>query len=57
MIENASIYNMNALNKLLELLHTSVNHKVRPVVEGEHNKGWNDDGSNVRNTFLAISML
>ena len=42
MIEKASIYTMNALNKSSELLHTSVNHKARPVVEGEHNKSWND---------------
>ena len=42
MIEKASIYTMNALNKLSELWHTSVNCKARPVVEGEHDKNWND---------------
>ena len=42
MIENASIYTMNALNKSSELWHTSVNRKARPVVEGEHDKSWND---------------
>ena len=42
MIEKASIYTMNALNKSSELWHTSVNRKARPVVEGEHNKSWND---------------
>ena len=35
-------YTMNALNKSPELWHTSVNRKARPVVEGEHNKSWND---------------
>ena len=30
------------LNKLSELWHTSVNRKARPVVEGEHDKSWND---------------
>ena len=42
MIEKASIYTRNALNKSSELLHTSVNRKARPVVEGEHSKSWND---------------
>ena len=42
MIEKALIYSMNALNKLSELWHTSVNHKARPVVEEEHDKSWND---------------
>ena len=42
MIEKASIYTMNALNKSSELWHTSVNRKARPVVEGEHDKSWND---------------
>ena len=32
---------MNALNKLSELWHTSVNLKARPV-EGEHDKSWHD---------------
>ena len=45
MIEKASIYTMNALNKLSELWHNSVNHKARPVVEGEHDKSWNDHGN------------
>ena len=36
---------MNALNKSSELWHTSVNHKARPVVEGEHDKSWNDHGT------------
>ena len=44
MIEKASIYTMNALNKSSELWHTSVNRKARPVVEGEHDKSWNDHG-------------
>ena len=35
---------MNALKKSSELWHTSVNRKARPVVEGEHNKSWNDRG-------------
>ena len=48
MIEKASIYTMNALNKSSELRHTSVNHKARPaVVEGDHDKSWNDHGSYV----------
>ena len=33
---------MNALNKSSELWHASVNGKARPVVEGEHDKSWND---------------
>ena len=41
-IETSMIYTMNALNKSPELWHTSVNRKARPVVEGEHNKSWND---------------
>ena len=44
MIEKASIYTMNALNKSSELWHTSVNRKARPVVEGEYDKSWNDHG-------------
>ena len=44
MIEKALIYTMNALNKSTELQHTSVNRKARPVVEGEHDKSWNDHG-------------
>ena len=47
MIGKASIYTMNALNKLSELWHTSavhVNRKARPVVEGEHDKSLNDHG-------------
>ena len=46
MNEKASIYTMNALKKLSELWYTSVNHKARPVVEGEHDKSWNDHGPN-----------
>ena len=42
MIETASIYTMNASNKSSELCHTSVNRKAIPVVEGEHDKSWND---------------
>ena len=34
MIEKASIYTMNALNKSSELWHTCVKRKARPVVEG-----------------------
>ena len=44
MIEKASIYTMNTLNKSSELWHTSVNRKARPVIEGEHEKSWNDHG-------------
>ena len=44
---NASIYTMNALNKSSELWHTSVKRKARPVVEGEHDKSWNDHGIKV----------
>ena len=33
---------MNALKKSSEVWHTSVNLKARPVVEGEHDKSWND---------------
>ena len=47
MIEKASIYTMNALNKSSELWHTSVNRKARPVVEGEHDKSWNDHGASL----------
>ena len=36
---------MNALNKPSELWHTSVSGKARPVVEGEHDKSWNDHGT------------
>ena len=42
--QKPSIYTMNALNKSSELWHTSVNRKARPVVEGEHDKSWNDHG-------------
>ena len=42
---------MNALNKSSELWHTSVNRKARPVVEGEHDKSWNDHVS----THLILS--
>ena len=43
-MKKASIYTMNALNKSSELWLTSVNRKARPVVEGEHDKSWNDHG-------------
>ena len=49
MNEKASIYTMNALKKLSELWYTSVNHKARPVVEGEHDKSWNDHDSHLWN--------
>ena len=49
MIEKSSIYAINALNKSSELWYTSVNCKARPVVEGEHDKKWNDHGS--RNVY------
>ena len=42
--QKTSIYTMNALNKSSELWHTSENRKARPVVEGEHDKSWNDHG-------------
>ena len=42
MIEKASIYTINALTKSSELWHTSVNRNARPLVEGEHDKNWND---------------
>ena len=42
--QKASIYTMNALNKVSELWHTSVNRKARPVVEGEPDKSWNNHG-------------
>ena len=46
MIEKASIYTKNALNKSSELWHTCINRKARPVVEGEHDKSWNDHDAN-----------
>ena len=49
-IKKASLHTMNALNKSSELWHTSVNRKARPVVEGEHDKSWNDHGVNVSKT-------
>ena len=42
MIEKASIYTMNTLNKSSEIWHTSGHLKARPVVGGAHNKNWND---------------
>ena len=42
MIKKASIFTKNALNKSSELWHTSVNRKARSVVEGVHDKSWND---------------
>ena len=44
MIEKALTYTMNALNKSSKIRHTSLNRKARPVVEGEHDKSWNDHG-------------
>ena len=35
---------VDMLNKSSELWHTSVNRKARPVVEGEHDKSWNNHG-------------
>ena len=35
---------MNTLNKSSELWHSSAKRKARPVVEGEHDKSWNDHG-------------
>ena len=56
MIIKASIYTMNALNKLSELWHTSVNGKARPVVEGEHDKSWNDHDMNHTLKKIKISI-
>ena len=64
MIEKASIYTMNALNKSSDLWHTNVNRKARPVVEGEHDKSWNDHGvyclvllnKKVQNEFLLYQL-
>ena len=56
MIEKASIYTMNALNKSSELWHTSVNRKARPVVEGEHDKSWNDHGSGPQNLGVPTAL-
>ena len=55
MIEKASIYTMNALNMSSELWHTSVNHKARPVVEGEYDKSWNDHGFYHLNVIFEIT--
>ena len=57
MIEKALIYTMNALNKSSELWHTSVNHKARPVVEGEHDKNWNDHDTTYVFTFCGQMRL
>ena len=57
MIKKASIYTMNALKKSSELWHTSVNRKARPVVEGEHDKSWNDYGENYRKTHTERKNL
>ena len=54
MIEKALIYTMNALNKSSELWHTSVNRKARPVVEGEHDKSWNDHGAELGKYFVRF---
>ena len=57
MIEKASIYTMNALNKSSELWH-SVNRKARPVVEGEHNKSLNDhDTEPVYYLLFAVNLV
>ena len=56
MIKKASIYTMNALNKSSELWHTSVNHKARPVVEGEHDKSWNDHAPTFPSQFLNAKL-
>ena len=58
--QKASIYTMNALNKLSELWHTSavhVNRKARPVVEGKHDKSRNDYGENYRKTHTERKNL
>ena len=47
---------MNALNKSSELLHTSVNHKARPVVVGEHDKSWNDRAFTHEKTFFMANL-
>ena len=57
MIEKALIYTMNALKKSSELWHTSVNCKARPVVEGEHDKSWNDHGSTLRSILLVLFLM
>ena len=58
MIEKASIYTMNALNKSSELWHTSVTCKARPVVEGEHDKSWNDHALNMlRKVYFHINLV
>ena len=48
---------MNALNKSSELWHTSVNRKARPVVEGEHDKSWNDHEASNLGPLLKIRGL
>ena len=52
---------MTALNKSSELWHTSVNPKARPVVEGEHDKSWNDHGTGgpplVRSQLVRIPLV
>ena len=57
MIEKASIYTMNALNKSSELWHTSVNRKARPVVEGEHDKSWNDHDLPRKVIFMSLTFV
>ena len=56
-IEKASIYTMNALKKLSELWHTSVNRKARPVVEGEQDKSWNDHVASFPTDFYTFHRL
>ena len=50
----ASNYTMNALKKSSELWHASVNRKARPVVEGEHDKSWNDHGLNANSWSKSV---
>ena len=63
MIEKASIYTMNALNKSSELWNTSGNRKARPVVGGEHEKKWNNHGyvseptKEILETFCVVALF
>ena len=43
----------NALIKSSELWQISVNRKARPVVEGEHDKSWNDHGSGIGALYIT----
>ena len=42
--KSLDLYYVCLKNKLSELWYTIVNRKARPVVEGEHEKSWNDHG-------------